>query len=150
MATIGAALILDLILGVVAVVRLLSYGVGSLTTLTGTFILIDIIILSIMIIGFFINIAVINTTGTVNVQELLLRTKKEKLNDISCTMEDKNAYITYLTTMTEQLAANRKRYSITIFGFVIDNAFVLKIVLTLTAQAIAAGISMAKKDIKGA
>src|SRR5262249_13177027 len=115
----------------------------------GTFILVDIVILSIMIIGFLINIATINSTATTKAQELLLRTKKHILNETSSrTMVEKNADVIYLSAMAEQLAANRDLYSIAIFGFIVDNALVSRVAIILITQAFAALAAFVKKDMK--
>lgn len=104
--------------------------------------------LSIITIVFVINIASINTMATEKVQDLLLRTKKEVLSESSDrTMSQRNEDVIYLSAMAEQLASSRNRYSITIFSFIIDNAFVSKIVMLLATQAFAALAAFVKKDL---
>jgi hypothetical protein len=150
MASVGLALILDMTLGIVAIIRVVMYKVGF-ASLTGTFILVDIIILSIIIIIFLIGIATINTTVTTTVQELLMRTKKEILSEMSShTMLEKEANVIYLSAMNEHLVASQNLYMITILGFQIDMKFVRTNVLAMLASVISALLAVLKKDFQQA
>jgi hypothetical protein len=150
MASVGLALILDMTLGIVAIIRVVMYKVGF-ASLTGTFILVDIIILSIIIIIFLIGIATINTTVTTTVQELLMRTKKEILSEMSShTMLEKEADVIYLSAMNEHLVASQNLYMITILGFQIDMKFVRTTVLAMLASVISALLAVLKKDFQHA
>jgi hypothetical protein len=150
MASVGLALILDMTLGIVAIIRVVMYKVGF-ASLTGTFILVDIIILSIIIIIFLIGIATINTTVTTTVQELLMRTKKEILSEMSShTMLEKEANVIYLSAMNEHLVASQNLYMITILGFQIDMKFVRTNVLAMLASVISALLAVLKKDFQNA
>lgn len=146
MASVGLALILDMTLGLVAIIRILLYKVGF-ASLTGTFILVDIIILSIIIIIFLIGIAKINTTATSTVYELLTRTKKEILSEISShTMSEKEADVIYLSAMNEHLVAVQKLYMITILGFKIDMEFVWKSAAAMGGSLVSALLAVLKQD----
>jgi hypothetical protein len=143
------AFLIICLLGLVAFIRLIENGVGGFNTLTGTFILIDIILLSIIIIGFLINIVFINQIATKDLPKLLMRTKKELLirNQTSSKedIEKNNLQITHLNAMCEQISFNKDLYSITILGLFVDEAFVLRVLSVLFAHVFAAFASTVKK-----
>ncbi|CAF1026208.1 unnamed protein product [Adineta steineri] len=148
LATITYAFFIDALLIIIAVYRLffVSVSVNVLTVL----LLIDIIVLSLPIIGFLIIVAYINQRITIDAQQLIKRTITEttmKLIDIKSIKKKTDAVdneqeslengIAYLSAMSDFIENEKKRYCICLFFFlVVDMDMVRK-----TAVSIVTGIA---------
>ncbi|CAF1333894.1 unnamed protein product [Didymodactylos carnosus] len=150
LSTITYALILDLILGLTAIIRLLIYGLGESIDLLTSFSLIDICILTITIVIFLIIVVFFNHTTTHHILQLLKRTKKEAVCELLLkkdnTIEDRN--IQYLSTVIEYLEAAKAKYSVKLFGLIVDRALLLKIVTVLLTGGGSGLFSLLQKDKK--
>jgi ABC-type multidrug transport system fused ATPase/permease subunit len=129
-ATIFFAFIMDVILIMIALIRLffVSTTINTLTIL----LFVDIAILSVIVIGFLIIVAYINQKITTDTQQLLKRTITETTEKLICIRaikvkaqkdiddeKDLENSITYLSAMSNYIVDEREKYCIKLYYFLV-------------------------------
>jgi len=128
LSTMVCALVIDMILILTAVIHVFIYGHS--TDLLTIWCLIDIIILSIFIIIFLIIVVLINKLLTDDFIKQLKALKKSMVTP-SCSDRDRKDTIRYLDAVIDHMESASKEYAVKLFGFVVDQKLVLKILISI-------------------
>ncbi|CAF1442964.1 unnamed protein product, partial [Didymodactylos carnosus] len=164
--TITFAFIIDLSLSVMALIRILLYDNITLNHLLTIYSLADISTLSIFVILFLITVSRINHKTTYCVLKLLKELKREGTNQIlriqkrtkkeskkedrqmgRCDIELLQVNNEYLSDTIEYFESAKNKYSITLFGQIIDKALVTKVVISIVGTAGSAIFGLIAKEI---
>lgn len=142
------AMVFDVILAIVAFIRLMVYGVGSLVySLTSFYALIDMIILTFFIMLFLYGLAFINTATTTEVLEVLLRTQRDVIHEqVRGSSLEKNEDVHYLATTSKYLKENKSTYVIKIYGMIIDRGLISKYFIAMLTGILSSILGLVAKQ----